>query len=471
MSDVMIPDTQLAQQAAGGDQQAFAALFETYFQAVYNFALSLTNQASQAEELTQEAFVRAYENIHRLGPPWNFRSWIFRMTHNLVIDRARRDRGEAELEEEDRIPAAGQGPEKQVMSEEISSNVRSTLQQLPERHRNILVLREMYAFPYQEIAEIMELTRSNAKVLAHRARELFSHSYGIQLMLEQPTGDCQEFAQLVHDLHDAEPLGKRERALKRHLKSCEHCQERHGSLLELASIFASVLPVLPPKGLREQINRRLGLESALPGAQASSWPARILSALAIAGGVAVFIFVSVVALARINQFFDERPAGAAQLRPSDTSIAVSPTFVMTSNAFPALPSVTPTPFPLCLEILGISFLPSSEMVINVNCPGAENESYPAKVNGRNFVCSKDDQYPERLFCRGPRLAEGLATDLLIFSADEDLLQKIAINVPVEISPTGTSAPGDQDSDGANNGQPADPEAPDPPKKTPTKPSG
>ncbi|KAA3644251.1 MAG: hypothetical protein DWQ07_19280 [Chloroflexi bacterium] len=469
MSNVMISDAQLAQQAAEGNQQAFAALFETYFQAVYNFALSLTNQSSQAEELTQEAFVRAYEKIDTLGPPWNFRSWIFRMTHNLAIDAARRGRGEAVLEEEGRIPSSKRNPEKQIMSEEIGAYVRTTLQQLPERYRNILVFREMYAFPYQEIAEIMEITLSNAKVLAHRAREMFSQAYGIQLLLVEPTGDCVEFAELVHDLHDDEPLGERERSLKRHLKHCEQCQERRNNLLQVANIFASVFPVLPPSGLRERIYRRMGMGSNVPDSQRPSWPARLLTVLTMAGGAALLIFFSVVGLTRINQAPEEDPAAAAQIRPSSTAIPVEPTFVTTSNAFPGFLTATPTPFPFCLEVLGISFLSSGEMIINVVCPGAEEDSYLAKVAQREFVCTKDTDYPGRLFCRGPKLAEGLKTELFIYGEDNEVLHNIAIDVPLELAPSEIPGANDRESDGSGDGQSDDPDTPGPTEKPPKKP--
>ena len=94
-----IPNVELAQQAANGDQAAYTELFHQYFQAVYNYALSLTSDPAGAEDLTQDAFIKAYNNIHRLGEPWNFRTWIFRMTRNLFVDQLRGQRTITGLDE------------------------------------------------------------------------------------------------------------------------------------------------------------------------------------------------------------------------------------------------------------------------------------------------------------------------------------------------------------------------------------
>ena len=66
------PDLQLVQKAVKGNRKAFTSLFNRYFQSVYNFALMLSRDPALAEDLTQEAFIRAHANLDRLGPPWNF---------------------------------------------------------------------------------------------------------------------------------------------------------------------------------------------------------------------------------------------------------------------------------------------------------------------------------------------------------------------------------------------------------------
>ena len=86
------PDLQLVQKAVKGSRKAFTTLFNRYFQAVYNYALTLAKDPAVAEDLTQEAFIRAHANLHRLGPPYNFRAWVFSLTRNYFIDTIRKEK-------------------------------------------------------------------------------------------------------------------------------------------------------------------------------------------------------------------------------------------------------------------------------------------------------------------------------------------------------------------------------------------
>ena len=114
------PDLQLVQKAVNGNRKAFTSLFNRYFQSVYNFALMLSRDPALAEDLTQEAFIRAHANLDRLGPPWNFRAWIFRLTRNYFIDLTRKDRNVDPLEEDTPVRSEGPGPEKETMSRETA---------------------------------------------------------------------------------------------------------------------------------------------------------------------------------------------------------------------------------------------------------------------------------------------------------------------------------------------------------------
>jgi len=98
MAQPLKPDRQLVQKAVKGNRKAFTTLFDRYFQSVYNFALMLSSTPALAADLTQEAFIRAHAKMHSLGPPWNFRAWIFRLTRNYFIDLTRKDRDVDPLE-------------------------------------------------------------------------------------------------------------------------------------------------------------------------------------------------------------------------------------------------------------------------------------------------------------------------------------------------------------------------------------
>ena len=111
---------ELIQRAVRGDRQAFASLFERYFQSVYNYALSLSNDPATAEDLTQEAFIKAHTHLPGFKPPWNFRSWIFRMTRNLFLDLIGGRPEVDSFDDTSPLPEPGPSPESRVVASEAT---------------------------------------------------------------------------------------------------------------------------------------------------------------------------------------------------------------------------------------------------------------------------------------------------------------------------------------------------------------
>jgi RNA polymerase sigma-70 factor (ECF subfamily) len=281
------PDVQLVQKATKGDRKAFTALFNRYFQSVYNYALMLCRDPALAEDLTQEAFIRAHNNLDRFGPPWNFRTWIFRLTHNYFIDLIRKEREVDPIEERDHVKSADIGPEKETIRSEAADRVDNTLNRLPVGQREILVLRELNGFSYGEIGEILDISQSNVKVSIHRARGAFQEIYGTQLLLEDPTGECQEVAGLLHLLHDNEELFDQERLVKEHLKDCEACQKRRDALIAQSMALGALVPLMPPKALAERILEQTGAGKGWGSAQSPA--GNLPRILGIGGGAAVVL--------------------------------------------------------------------------------------------------------------------------------------------------------------------------------------
>lgn len=278
------PDLQLVQKAVNGNRKAFTTLFNRYFQSVYNFALMLSRDPALAEDLTQEAFIRAHANLDRLGPPWNFRAWIFRLTRNYFIDQTRKDRNVDQLEEDTPVRSTSPGPERETMSREAANRVQNTLSKLSPQHREILVLRELNQFSYAEIGQILDIGDSNVKVSLHRARAAFQESYGIQLLLEDPEGDCKEVTALLGALHDNEELLDREQFVREHLKVCPECRERRQMLIAQSVALGAFIPVVPPKALAERILKKTGSPATGPSIQK---PNLIKGIFGYGGGAAV----------------------------------------------------------------------------------------------------------------------------------------------------------------------------------------
>ncbi len=341
------PDQKLVQSAAQGNRKAFRELFNRYFQAVYNYALTLSHDPALAEDITQEAFIRAHKNLHRLGPPWNFHAWIFKLARNYFIDQTRKERELDELEEERQVISPGPTPETTTISRETSRRVHSTLDRLPGRQREILVLRELRGFSYAEIGEIMDLSSSNVKVSLHRARAAFQESYGIGLLLEDPSGDCLEVSELLESLHDGENLSDRERFVKEHLKVCKVCQKRRDLLVKQSAILGAFVPIMPPKDLAGRILDQIPGSAAGPAISKGGKIARILGY----GGMAGMIGVTAVLaynLFSTGKFLPNFPPAAgptstpevlAQFAPTPTEAVVEPPLPPSSPT----PTLTPTP--------------------------------------------------------------------------------------------------------------------------------
>lgn len=337
------PDLQLIQKAVKGNRKAFTTLFNRYFQSVYNFALFLSRDPAMAEDLTQEAFIRAHTNLERFGPPWNFRTWIFRLTRNYFIDLTRKDREVDPLEEGDQVISPNPGPEKEASVKDTADRVQATLGRMNLQYREILVLRELNEFSYAEISEILNISSSNVKVKLHRARAAFQESYGIRLLLEDPTGECVEVADLLHVLHDNEELLDQERFVKEHLKVCEECQERRQLLISQSLIFGAFIPIIPPKALAEQILQKTASPNTGSAAQKSKLIKGVMGyggTTAVLGVMVWIVFSLIFNTQKILPNFpgaeiENTPAVLAGPAPTDTVVSPPPP--------PPPPSVSPTP--------------------------------------------------------------------------------------------------------------------------------
>jgi RNA polymerase sigma-70 factor, ECF subfamily len=184
----------LIKQAAGGDNEAFAAVFDQYHESIFAFVMRLANDADIAEDITQETFIRAHHNLDRFGPPWRMRSWLQQIARNVFLQHLQGNSPQEALDTE--IAFSGPDPEQEVIAVEMSVLIQCTLERLAPRYREALTLREMDGFPYSEIATIMGIKTDNVRVLLHRARAQFRDLYSSHVWTADPdtSGDQDTFA-------------------------------------------------------------------------------------------------------------------------------------------------------------------------------------------------------------------------------------------------------------------------------------
>ena len=174
-------DFVLVQQATHGDQKAYAELMGRYRDAIYYMLLKMVNNASDAEDLTIEAFGKAFKNIQQYTPNYAFSTWLFKIATNNCIDFIRKRKATTiSLDQNDDDPekstpdiqAPNLDPEEEMIRLQKQKTMREIVSKLKPRYRKLIELRYFKEYSYEEIAEELELPIGTVKAQLFRAREL-----------------------------------------------------------------------------------------------------------------------------------------------------------------------------------------------------------------------------------------------------------------------------------------------------------
>lgn len=171
----------LARRAAGGDREAFRAWLEATHAVVYRVALRMLGDPAGAQDVTQEAFARAWQNMARLRKPEASLGWVCRIARNVAADKLR---GPARREilvldkptqngatsQVERLGSPEPDPEAEALSAETRAQVRDAVASLKDKHRVVLLLREVDGMSYEEIATALGVPRGTVESRIHRAR-------------------------------------------------------------------------------------------------------------------------------------------------------------------------------------------------------------------------------------------------------------------------------------------------------------
>ena len=173
-----LSDGTLVELVLGGKQDAFAVLVERYKDAVQNLAYRMLSNTTEAEDVTQEVFVRAYTQLATYKPAHKFSTWLLSIASHLAIDQLRRRRFLALPLEDvpflEWITDLGAGPEQSALVGEQQDEIQAYLGRLHSKYRAVIVLRYWYDLSYEEIATALNLTPALVKARLHRARELLA---------------------------------------------------------------------------------------------------------------------------------------------------------------------------------------------------------------------------------------------------------------------------------------------------------
>lgn len=169
-------DSRLVEEARRGDREAFGDLVLRYEKRLVRVISRFVSDRELARDLAQETFLRVYERLDQFDPSRRFGPWLFRIGVNLTLDflRKRKRRGRWSLFSE----APGEKPPDPATADprkqrDLSQEVRAVLEQLPEKYRSVLVLRDLENFPTSEIAAIMNRKEATIRWRLAEARERF----------------------------------------------------------------------------------------------------------------------------------------------------------------------------------------------------------------------------------------------------------------------------------------------------------
>ena len=178
-------DIILVEQALQGDQKAYALLLKKYRDTIYYMLLKMVKNKNDAEDLTIEAFGKAFRNLSQYAPEYAFSTWLFRIASNNCIDFLRKKRAitipiDTTSENNEGysgivIQATDLNPEEHMIKNQKAEELMEIVQQLKPRYRQLIELRYFKEFSYDEIAQHMQLPLGTVKAQLFRARELLTN--------------------------------------------------------------------------------------------------------------------------------------------------------------------------------------------------------------------------------------------------------------------------------------------------------
>ena len=176
-------DMELVEKARKGDQLAYGELLGRYRDAIYFMLLKMVNSPIDAEDLTIEAFGKAFKNIDQYTPNYAFSTWLFKIATNNCIDFIRKKRashvsldqtldGEDSLIPSAMIQADTLDPESTLINKQKIKHMRHVVSKLKPRYRQLVELRYFSEYSYEEIAKELDIPIGTVKAQLFRAREL-----------------------------------------------------------------------------------------------------------------------------------------------------------------------------------------------------------------------------------------------------------------------------------------------------------
>lgn len=184
-------DQELVRAVQRGDEVAFRELFDRYHRRAFAVAIGVVKNKQDALDVVQEAFIKVHKHIENFQGTSSFYTWLYRIVMNLSIDHVRRNKKGRDLDYDDKVrrdeeDVAGDGailpsilganPRRSVLRKELSEAIQSALDELPEYHRAVILLREIEGMSYEEMSKVLSVPKGTIMSRLFHARRKMQES-------------------------------------------------------------------------------------------------------------------------------------------------------------------------------------------------------------------------------------------------------------------------------------------------------
>ena len=309
-----------------GNHHAFEALVARYQSRLLAFCRHMLSSKEDAEDVLQEVFAAAFNAILADEREINVRPWLYRIARNRSLNHLRRAQAVGVDSMDVHLSEHGQTTADKVHRREDFRLLIADVQELPETQRTALLLREIDALSYDQIAEAMETTVPSVKSLLVRARVSLAEAAEARLL------SCEE---VRHELGEvAEGLARTTAPVRRHLRGCDRCTLFRKQLRQTNKALAALFPIGPLFLLKKMLLAQLGTSAAASGGTAAaSGGAAAAGAAAAQAGISTLATKTVAGLAAAAIV----TAGAVEVQHAARKPRERAAAVVTAAAPPAVP--------------------------------------------------------------------------------------------------------------------------------------
>jgi len=251
-----------------GQPESFDALYELYKLPIFNFVYQMVGDVEEAKDLTQDTFVAIYQVLLEDRKIENLKAYTYAVARNKVLERMKLRARETPAEEFlAQVPDESyySDPARAARNRKQQADIIKALQGMPERYREVLVLREQAGFSYEQIAAMLDTNKTNVGVMIYRARSKFREMYRMLQITEKPgSEECERMLPLISGWLDGELKDRQEREVQAHMKDCPFCRLASEQMVEASSTFHGLVPLLVPLSVKAAVMSKVGMAGAVP---------------------------------------------------------------------------------------------------------------------------------------------------------------------------------------------------------------